>query len=190
VLAGGTLTTTPSDRSPPNALLATITRFDTLPPDAGVSNYGAAILATSLGRGGAGAASLELDIRIDELPTTDAGTAGGLLAAIAFDINTQSANLGFQGGALYFVMQDPTLAGGRAIFPVPALPAGTWFHVRMVARFDGSGGDLFFNGVLVASAPKGMGSANIGLIVDVGATASATGGQARVAYDNVTLTLL
>jgi hypothetical protein len=189
VIAGGTLTTTPSERSAPNALLATITRFDPLPDASASAGYGAALLSTSVGRGVAGGASLELDLRIDELPTTDGGTAGGLLAAMAFDINTQSVNLGFQGGALYFVMQDPSLAGGRALFPVKPPAAGSWFHVRMVARFDGSGADLFFNGIPVANAPKGMGSAAVGLILDVGATASATGGQARVAYDNVTLTL-
>jgi hypothetical protein len=199
---GGKLETTPSDRSAPNALLATVDTFPLLPtPDAGAPDageggtdgqpYGVAVLSTTLGRGAASGAVLELDMRIDELPTApDGSLAGGLMAAMGFDIDHQAVTFSFFQGRYFFVVHDPAITGGAMNFEVQVPSPPRWFHVRMMTRFDGSIADLSFDGIQVATTPQGLSSTLVGLVIDVGPSATATTGKARIAYDNVTLTLL
>jgi len=200
---GGTFGTTPSDRSPPNALLATVDTFPLLPDlDAGSDSgdagggsdntpYGVAILSTSLGRGVANGASLEFDIRLDELPTgDDGGVVGGQLAALRLDSDARAVSLSFFQGVFFFVVRDPSLTGGASSIPVGVPTTPGWFHVRMVTAFDGSGAGLYLNGIPVAGTDKGIHSPSVGLLLDIGPSATATHGKARIAYDNVTVTLL
>jgi hypothetical protein len=195
---GGRLELTPSDRSPPNALLATVDTFPPLPVndagdagDAGPTPYGVAVLSTSVGRLGAGGARLELDIRIDELPTAlDGGAAGGQLASVGINSDTQSVAFSFFQGGFFLVVHDPSIAGGTTTLQVNPPSAPGWFHVELLTAFDGSGAALFFNGVRVATAPQGIKSESAGLLIEVGPAGAGALGKARVAYDNVTLTLL
>lgn len=199
---GGTLATTPSDRSPPNAMLATVDTFPPLPAadagDAGDAGsdpsdlFGLAVLSTTLGRGVAQGASLELDIRIDELPTTeDGGASGGQLASLGFDpTNRQAVAFGFYKGLLSLTVSDPSLATGPTILPVALPSTSSWFHVKISCAFNGGSAALSFNGIQVASTPQGIDTDKVGIFLDIGAVAAATTGKARVAYDNVVLTLL
>ena len=199
---GGTLATTPSDRSPPNAMLATV---DTFPPlsaadagDAGDAGsdpsdlFALAVLSTTLGRGVAQGARLEFDIRIDELPTTeDGGVSGGQLASLGFDPkNRQAVALGFYNGLLSLTVSDPSLATGPTILPVALPSTSSWFHVKISCAFNGGSAALSFDGIQVASTPQGINTDKVGIFLDIGAVAAATTGKARVAYDNVVLTLL
>ena len=139
----------------------------------------------------ANGASLEFDIRLDELPTTeDGGATGGQLASIGIDRDTQSVSLSFFQGGFFLVVHDPGITDGGTSIPVNVPPAPGWFHVQIVTAFDGTGAALAFNGVPVAATDKGIDSNSVGLVLDVGPAASATKGKARVAYDNVTVTLL
>lgn len=200
---GGKLETTPSDRSAPNALLATIDTFPPFPaadagvdPDAGEGGtdappYGVAVLSTTLGRGFATGAVLELDMRIDELPSVQDGSlTGGLLTSMGFDIDAQAVSFSFYEGKYYFVVHDPAIKGGGNTIEVQVPSPPRWFHVRMLTHFDGSAAELSFDGIQVAFSPQGLSSTLVGLILDVGPSASGTTGKARIAYDNVTLTLL
>lgn len=198
--SGGRLELTSSDRSPPNALLATVDMFppflsgDAGDPDAGeagVTPYGVAILSTSIGRIAASGARFELDIRIDELPTTtDGGHSGGQLALMGIDPETQSVAFSFFDGGFFFVVHDPAIAGGTTTLRVSPPSAPGWFHVQLITAFDGTGAAISFNGIMVAATSMGIKSDSAGLVIQVGPAGSATLGKAQVAYDNVTLTLL
>ena len=201
--SGGSLATTPSDRSPPNALLATVDTFPPLPDldaggdagDAGGGSdgtpFGVALLSTTLGRGAANGASLEFDLRLDEIPAAeDGGPSGGQLASLGFDLQRQAVSLSFFQGGYFFVVHDPGIKDGTTSFPIGVPTTPGWFHVRMVTAFDGSGAGLYLNGIPVAAADKGIDSRGVGLVLNIGPSGSATKGKARVAYDNVTVTLL
>ena len=192
--SGGRLELTPSDRSPPNALLTTVETFPLYPSgdagDAGTIPYGAAGLSTSVGRIGAGGAHLEFDMRIDELPTAaDGGVAGGQLASVGINTGTQTVAFAFYQGGFFLVVHDPSIVSGTATVQVNP-PSGGWFHVQLVTAFDGTGAALLFNGVPVANTPSGIKSDSAGVLIEVGPAGSGTIGKARIAYDNVTLTLL
>ena len=201
-ISGGALATTPSDRSPPNALLTTLETFPPLPDggdagdaaDAGsdpASLFAFALLSTTVGRGLANGAVLEFQLRLDELPNTgDGGVSFGQVASMGFDTaGKQSVALDFVQGSLRFRVNDPGVENGSVSVPVATPSAPGWFHVRMQTAFDGSGGELAFNGVPVAVAPKSISTDKLGILLNVGLAAAATSGKARVAYDNVTLTL-
>jgi hypothetical protein len=187
----GSLATTASDRSPPNALLATIDPLDT-PRDAGGGDgapSAVAALTNTLGRGMATSATIELDVRIEELPEAGAG-AFGTIAAVGFDVNTQSAALAFGDGQLLFVITDPALPTAT-LLPVerPSPPNG-WFHVTLDVSFTGSKSTASFNGVQVATTPTGIKNlTGLGVFVDVGVGVTGTSGSIRIAYDNLTVTL-
>ncbi len=194
---GGALATTPSDRSPPNALLTTIDTFPALPDggdagDAGdVSFFSFALLSTTVGRGFANGAVLEFDLRLDELPhTEDGGTSVGQVVSMGFDTpGTQAVAVDFFQGSLYFRINDPGIENGTVSLPVATPSAPGWFHVEMKTAFDGSGAALSFNGVPVAAAPRSISTDKLGILLNLGLAGAATSGKARVAYDNVTLTL-
>jgi hypothetical protein len=194
---GGKVELTTSDRSAPNAFLSTVDSFPPFliaDPDAGDGGslvpFGAAVLTTSLGRGGAPGAVLEFDMRLDELPgAEDGGPSGGDLAVIGFDVAKQSVSLSFFGKQLYLSAKDPqsTLIDGVPVAP-PSPPR--WFHVRLATDFSGTAAQLSFDGILVATLTQSIKSSAVGIIVDLGAAGSATTGKAIVAYDNVTVRLL
>ena len=194
----GGLATTASDRSPPNALLSTIDMFPRLPDGgdggdaADIGFYAFALLSTSVGRGFASGAVLEFDLRLDELPQTeDGGTSVGQLVSMGFDAQgKQSVALDFFQGSLYFRNNDPGIQDGTNSLSVLRPSAPGWFHVEMKTAFDGSGAVLSFNGVPVAAATRGISTDKPGLFLNVGLASAATSGKARVAYDNVTVTLL
>lgn len=196
-VTGGHLETTPSDRSAPNALLATVDSFVLVPTDAGADAeagaaqpFGSAVLSTTLGRGGKTGAVLDLDMRIDELPPLlDGSVTGAVLATMGFDADTQVTSLSYYEGKYYFAVRDPSIKGGEVLVEVAVPRPPRWFHVRMVTHFDGSSAELLFDGIQVAAA-QGLASPLLGLFVGVGPSLSTLSGKARVAYDNVTLTLL
>lgn len=199
-ISGGNFAITPSDRSAPNAFLATVDTFPTLDAgdggDAGDAGpltppFSAALLATSILRRGATAAKLEFDIRLDELPTAVlGGIATGQLASMGLERDTRRVTLSFVNRSLYFVIVDPALSSGNITIPLGSPVGPGWFHVEMVTTFDGTGAVLAFNGVAVAAETKGINdSTDDTVFVDVGPAATATKGAARISYDSVVLNL-
>jgi hypothetical protein len=179
--SGGVVTLAASDRSPPNALLATTELVG------GLGNA-QAFLTKQLLRNGANAIALDFDVRIDAIAQSDSGAFYMIVAGVTLTEEPARNYL--------FIAQpmstDMALAVNNAKpgpldLHVVRTPASGWYHTRLEIGFDDGSVNVLINDVKVATSGKGAISTSndIAFTLKVGLQMAPSPGHTQVALDNV-----
>jgi hypothetical protein len=122
----GALSLTPSDRSPPSALLAS-----TPAPGPGTA---VAMLLTQVRLGGARAFAVEADLRLDQLPEPYSGSFVAALG-VQLDVSHQ-LQISVAKEGLTLTVIDPAADGGGSSLGLIGGPPVGWVHLRLVVDLD------------------------------------------------------
>lgn len=180
VVSGGVVALAASERSAPNALLATTELVD------GPGNA-QAFLTKQLLRNGANAIALDFDVRVDAVSLADSGAFYMVVAGVTLT-EAPARNYLFIGQAMTadmaLAIDNPGL-GALDLNRIKA-PASGWYHTRLEVGFDDGKVNVLINDVNVATSSGGVTNANdVAFTLKVGLQMEPSPGHTQVAFDDI-----